>query len=78
MQLDTTALGSIPTAPSPLDTTQLAEIAARTTAEGLREAGVFNYTPVGLVQWGIDLLHETGMPWWAAIISGEQLSTNSK
>lgn len=40
----------------------------------LSELGLGGYTPVGVIQNILECMHvDMGMPWWAAIVAGEEL-----
>lgn len=45
------------------------------TEQSLAELGLASYTPVGLVQNLLEFMHvDLGLPWWGAIVVGQQTS----
>lgn len=79
------AAEAVPAAPTPVLTQPLIEQvvdAAPTAAEvlqvaateqSLAELGLAAYTPVGLIQNLLEFMHvDMGLPWWGAIVVGQQ------
>lgn len=55
-------------APSAAEVLQVAA-----TEQSLAELGLAGYTPVGLIQNLLEFMHvDIGLPWWGAIVVGQQ------
>lgn len=79
----------LPPSPPPLPTPEsilpppvsdLAPTVAETLGQAeqsLLELGLGGYSPVGLIQNFLELLHlDVGLPWWGAIVTGKHMVGN--